>query len=238
MALAPCAGRTYFRGCGSYVNLGSHGRLGGVSIAGELDCRCHPRGSVSLDKIVIMKLKPWKTLSSEVINQNAWSSFIHNEFETPDGRKGDYYYMKTPAGSVMVVPVLADGRLVLHREYRYVFNRISLAFPSGGIQEGQTALEAVRAELKEESGYVAKSIEKVGELAPSTGILHEYTTYFFAHDLEEGESEPEPFEEFEKVLMTVEEVDEAIASGEVWDGFTVCAWQLMRERVLNYRNQL
>ncbi|NQV90349.1 NUDIX hydrolase [Candidatus Uhrbacteria bacterium] len=185
-----------------------------------------------------MDLKPWKTLSSEVINENHWSSYIHNTFETPDGHTGDYYYMKTPVGSVMVVPVLSDGRLVLHREYRYIFNRISLAFPSGGIEVGQSALEAVVVELKEESGYSAKSIEMVAKLAPSTGILQEYTTYFFATDLEAGETQPEEAEEFEQVLMTIEEVDEAISSGEVWDGFTVCAWQLMRERVVNYRNTL
>jgi 8-oxo-dGTP pyrophosphatase MutT (NUDIX family) len=179
-------------------------------------------------------MKSWKTLSTEVINKNPWTEFLHDRFETPDGKQGDYYYIKTPIGSVIIVPILNDGRLVLHREYRYLFDRESLEFPSGGIKIDQTDKEAAVAELREETGYTAENIEKISEIAPGNGLFLEYTHVFLADGLAPGETDPDEFESFEAALMTVEEVDEAIQSGEIWDGFSISAWCLVRQRVIDF----
>jgi ADP-ribose pyrophosphatase len=182
-----------------------------------------------------MDFKPWKTLKREVIQENPWSSFYHDIFETADGKRGDYYYMRTPVGSVLVVPLLADGRLVLHREYRYLFDRVSLEFPSGGIKLDQTPTQAALAELEEETGYQAKSIKKIQEVAPANGMFLEYTHVFFAQDLTKTQMNPDEFERFEIVLMTPEEVDRAIKEGEIWDGFSLSGWLLVRNLVLQQR---
>lgn len=182
----------------------------------------------------MQSMKSWKTLKTESLHKNPWTEFLHKRFETPDGKQGDYYYMKTPVGSVIIVPVLDDGRLVLHREYRYLFDRVSLEFPSGGIKLEQTDEEAAVAELQEETGYTAGHIEKIREVAPANGLFEEYMRVYLAHGLVAGETNPDEFESFESVLMTVEEVDEAIGSGEIWDGFSISAWCLVRKKVVEY----
>ncbi|NQV89556.1 MAG: NUDIX hydrolase [Parcubacteria group bacterium] len=178
-------------------------------------------------------MKKWKRISTEVINKNPWTEFLHDRFETPDGRQGDYYYMKTPVGSVLIVPLLDDGRLVLHREYRYLFDRISLEFPAGGIKIEQSPEQAARAELQEETGYTVNHLEEIQKIAPGNGLFLEYTHVFLAKELTAGETSPDEFEEFEPVLMTVGEVDAAIQTGEIWDGFSLSAWCLVRQRVLD-----
>ena len=177
-------------------------------------------------------MKKWKRLSRKSLHKNQWTEFIHDRFETEDGRQGDYYFMKTPVGSVITVPLLDDGRLVLHREYRYVFDRESLEFPSGGIKVGQTPEEAAMAELEEETGFIAGKLEKRLEIAPVNGLFLEYLRVFFASGLTAGEAKPDEFEEFEQVLMTPDEIDQAIASGEIWDGFSIIAWHLCKETVI------
>ena len=177
-------------------------------------------------------MKKWKTLSSEVINKNPWTEFRHDRFEMPSGYQGDYFYLQTPGGSVTIVPILPDGRIVLHREYRYLFERESLEFPSGGVKAGQTPEQAAAAELEEETGYAGGSFEMLSKTAPTNGLLREYMHTFVATGLTEGVARPDETEDFEVVTMTVDEVDAAIASGEIWDGFCVTAWYFARPRVL------
>lgn len=183
-------------------------------------------------------MKPWETLSSEVLHKNPWTSFHKDRFRMPNGFEGDYYYMKTPAGSVVIVPVLADGRLVLHREYRYLFDRVSLEFPCGGIKVEQTPDVAAHAELEEETGYKAQVMEYIHKIAPSNGMFKEYSDIYLATGLTDGDAKPDKTEEFEVVLMTPEEVDQAIEEKEIWDGFTIIAWQLTRQKVLDTINKL
>ena len=177
-------------------------------------------------------MKKWKTLSSEIINKNPWTEFRHDRFEMPNGYQGDYYYIQTPGGSVAVVPVLNDGRLVLVSQHRYLFDRTSLTFPVGGVKEAQTPEEGARAELLEESGYSAGKIDLLAKTAPSHGLIKEYTHTYLATDLSEGIPNPDDTEQIEVVLMSAEEIDAAIASGEIWDGFTIIAWYFARPSVL------
>lgn len=184
-----------------------------------------------------MDFKPWKTLQTEVLHENPWTSFHHDRFEIPNGKQGDYYYMKT-RGSVVIVPLLDDGRLVLHREYRYLFDRVSLEFPSGGIKLDQTPDQAAAAELEEEIGYRSQSLEAVQEVAPANGTYKEYAHIYIATRLQAGASRPDETELFEVVLLSPSDLDQAILKGEIWDGFTIVAWCLCRERVLKHMSNL
>jgi hypothetical protein len=40
-------------------------------------------------------LKPWTTLSSEVVHRNPWYSVVHEKFVTPSKNTGDYYVIHT-----------------------------------------------------------------------------------------------------------------------------------------------
>jgi 8-oxo-dGTP pyrophosphatase MutT (NUDIX family) len=185
-----------------------------------------------------MEKKSWETLSTEVLAENKFSSYHHDKFKTPDGVEGDFYYLKTPVGEVVIIPVLDDGRIVLHHEYKYIFDRISLEFASGGIKLGQTIEEAAKAELREETGCTASSLELVHRVARDNGIFKQYTNIFFATKVTQGESTPDNTEEFEMVYLTVSELDKVMASGEIWDVSTISAWHLVRPRVIEYINSI
>jgi 8-oxo-dGTP pyrophosphatase MutT (NUDIX family) len=78
--------------------------------------------------------------------------FVHQRLIMPDGEKLDWYYVDTRA-SVMVVPVLGNGQLVLVRQYRHNLGRYTLEFPAGEVSEGEAPEEAALRELAEETGY-------------------------------------------------------------------------------------
>ena len=81
----------------------------------------------------------WQQISRETLFDNPYYRISHDRYRRPDGEIGDYYYVDIP-GSTMVVPALADGRLVLVRQYRYLMARPSLEFPAGGLPRAPAIL--------------------------------------------------------------------------------------------------
>jgi ADP-ribose pyrophosphatase len=175
-------------------------------------------------------LKRWKNLSTEILNKNPWTQFRHDRFEMPNGTQGDYYYLHS-GGAAAIIPITADGKLVLNKQYRYLFNRDSIEFPSGGIKEGQTPEEAAHAELAEETGYKCGKLVKIGEVGAANGVYDEMTHIFIATELEETEMLSDETEEFEILKLTFDQVEELIQTNEIWDGFMLFSWALARHKI-------
>ncbi len=167
----------------------------------------------------------WTRLHRETVFSCDYYDLAHDRYQQPDGQAGDYYYISIP-GSTMIVPRLADGRLVLTRQHRYLVGRPSVEFPAGGIKRGVAALENARRELREEAGRLADSWRRIGEFAPYNGVSNELCQVYLAEDLRQVPAAPEPTEELEVLVMEVAELDRAIAAGEIWDGMTIAAFAL------------
>lgn len=90
--------------------------------------------------------------------------FVREEIRMPDGYHCDWYYVDTPP-SVLVVPVTADGSMVMVRQWRHNLKRHTLEFPAGTVEEGEPIEDAVRRELAEETGFAlgpGGRLEKLG----------------------------------------------------------------------------
>lgn len=163
--------------------------------------------------------------SSEVILENPYWQYRKDTYSLPSGTKGDYHYIHSH-GSVFVIPVTDEGKLILLRQYRYLNRRESIEFIGGGIKEGQSAEVAARAELSEEAGITAKELQKIGEFNPFNGVTDEICTVFVAKGLSFGAAKPEESEEFERLEHPPHVLREMIARGEIWDGMTLAAFAL------------
>ena len=126
--------------------------------------------------------RKWPTLFSEVIHRNRWFKIIHDKFKFPSGKEGDYYFLRT-GGSVTIVPILAD-KIIFIREFRYPSQRKLLELPTGKKEKGETPLFSARKELREETGYQAKTIKKIGSYFVFAGLSSERSYVFLAEDLQ------------------------------------------------------
>ncbi|HVH61762.1 MAG TPA: NUDIX hydrolase, partial [Candidatus Sulfotelmatobacter sp.] len=99
--------------------------------------------------------------------------------------------MITHPGSVVVLPVLPDGRVVLIQQYRYAARQYLWELVAGRIDEGETPLEAAERELREETGYRAKRFRTFLEFFPTPGFLEEKMYLLLAEGLTPGKAEPE-----------------------------------------------
>lgn len=178
-----------------------------------------------------MPLKRWTTLSRRFVHENPWWRYRLDEFILPNGTKSEYHCVQTN-GSSMVVPVDAEGKILLVNQYRYLLDRESLELPCGGVKDGSSYDGTARQELAEETGYAADSLVNAGEFNPFNGVTDEMCRVYIATGLRFVGAKPEETEEFELFRLSPGELDERIASGEIWDGMTMAAWAMARPRVL------
>jgi ADP-ribose pyrophosphatase len=103
----------------------------------------------------------------------------------------------THPGSVVVLPVLPDGRILLIRQYRHATRQYLWELVAGRMDPGETPKVAAARELKEETGYRAKRMRTFLDVFPTPGFLEERMFILLAEGLTAGVAEPE---EDEKII--------------------------------------
>jgi ADP-ribose pyrophosphatase len=121
----------------------------------------------------------------------------------------------------MVVPLLADGSLLLERQYRYPMGRVMLEFPAGKLDAGEDPRVCGQRELLEETGYSAAEWAYAGVLHNAIAYSDEGIHIFFARGLTRGEQKLDEGEFLELVTHTVDELDRLAAQGELTDAQTL-----------------
>lgn len=172
-------------------------------------------------------LKRLKKLSTEIAHANPWWEYRHDRYVRPDEKEGDYYYVHTP-GSVVVIPVLENGKLFLTKQFRYLNQRESLEFIGGGVKQGASSLESAKEELREEGGFEANELTMIGRLNPFNGATDEICEVYVARGLTKIGATPEASEEFEEHELSLEEIEQFIREGTLWDGMSIAALMLYK----------
>jgi len=110
---------------------------------------------------------PLKPIKSEITYATPWFQIVAKTM-----REGEepYYSLRLPDYAA-VLAITAEERVVIVRQYRPAVERYTLELPSGLVDPGETAAEAARRELLEETGYEAGELEVLGPMDPDTGRL-------------------------------------------------------------------
>ncbi len=140
----------------------------------------------------------------------------------PDGRSA-FREVVEHRGSVAIIPLLDDGRIVLLRQYRPVIGEWILEIPAGTIEPGERPHECALRELEEETGYRAGKITKLLEFYVSPGYTTEKIYLYKAENLQKTKPRPEPYEFLEIVELTLSEALDKILNGDIRDAKTIIA---------------
>jgi ADP-ribose pyrophosphatase len=131
-----------------------------------------------------------KILRSEIIYQGKVFGVRRDEVREPDGLRATREVITHP-GSVIVLPLLPDGRVLLIRQYRHATRQYLWELVAGRIDSGESVRQAAARELIEETGYRAKKFQVFLDMFPTPGFLEERMYILLADKLTPGEAEPE-----------------------------------------------
>ena len=124
-------------------------------------------------------------------------------------------------GSVVVLPRLEDGRIVLVRQFRYAAGRALWELVAGGLEPREPVLKAARRELREETGYRARCVKRLLSFFPTPGFVAERMHLVEATGLTLGDARPESDERIEVGLFPMQQVRAMLKSGRIQDGKTL-----------------
>ncbi len=127
-------------------------------------------------------------------------------------------------GAAAVVAVTDSGKLLMVRQYRNSFDRITLEIPAGGrnTSDEDTKVCAAR-ELEEETGCKSDNLEFLISVATEIAFCNEVIDVYVAKNLIPSKRNLDPDEFIDVEEYSVDELLEKIYSGEIQDSKTVAA---------------
>ncbi len=170
----------------------------------------------------MIRHQAWKTLSRRVVfDQAPWLVVEYHTVELPDGRQiTDWSWVKTP-DYINVVVLTDTGEYLCFRQRKYGVPEPMLSLVGGYIKPGEAPLAAAQRELLEETGYVSGDWVTLGQFLvdPNRGVAT--GNLFLAREARKtGEIDSDDLEEQEVVMLSRQELEQALAEGE----FKILAW--------------
>jgi ADP-ribose pyrophosphatase len=157
----------------------------------------------------------WDILSTEVLAKTPRFDLVKEQVRLPNGNIKDIYLIEQN-DSAVIMPVTADGKILLILEYRHPCRGKVLSLPGGLVETGDTPLKTAEKELFEETGYKAESFELVQAVYQDPPRTNRLAHLFIAHNaILIAKQDLTEFEDLEVVLMTPQELLQALAQGQV-----------------------
>ena len=159
--------------------------------------------------------RSWRRLSSRYVAEYKVTKVREDRYRfEPTQAEADFLVCES-ADWVVILPVTVDGEVVFVRQYRHGVRQVVLELPGGLIDGGESAEEAAKRELREETGYEATSVRQVADLLPNPALNTAHCHVVLAEGcrLIQGQ-DLDPFEQIEVVTYPLSEVPGLIRSGQ------------------------
>jgi ADP-ribose pyrophosphatase len=146
----------------------------------------------------------------------------------PNGRTVTLDMVRHP-GSVVLLPMQGEGRIVLIRQYRYAVDRWIWELPAGSLDAGEDPVAAAARECEEEIGLVPGRVEFAGAWYPTPGFCTEVMNYYRLADLRapapgDPHAHKDEDEDIRVHVFTLDEARAMVRRGDIVDLKT--AWGL------------
>jgi len=158
--------------------------------------------------------------ADKIIYSSKFFDVEEKNFLLPQGVSKKYAIVRRKPISV-IIPLIDADNLYLILQFRSIFNRWILEAPSGHIDKGESALDAAKRELKEETGLVASDWQKLIEYDSSGSVIDSHVSIFLARKLKKQKASPEDYEDIKLVKMSFDKALEKIVSGEISTASTI-----------------
>jgi ADP-ribose pyrophosphatase len=169
---------------------------------------------------VAKKKAPAKIVSSKVVFKGLVFGVRRDTVLEPGGVEVTREIVTHP-GSVVVLPVFPDGRILMVRQYRHAVRQYLWELVAGSKDPGESFATGARRELLEETGYTARRMRKLLDVFPTPGFVSESMVIFLAEGLKAGKAQPEADEKIVLRIFTLREIENWMRAGKIRDAKSV-----------------
>ena len=165
-----------------------------------------------------------KRINRELVYKGKIVDFYKDTMAIPNGNVVFWDHLEHQ-GAAAVIPVLADGRIILVRQLRNSVEKYTWEIPAGGLDgKDEPTIVAARRELAEETGFTTdEELELLISIHTTVAYCNEKIDIYVAHGLKEGLQHLDEDEFLDVKAFTVDEIKEMIYSGKMTDAKTISA---------------
>jgi len=173
----------------------------------------------------------FERLERKLVCKGAIIDYYHDLIKVPNGNVVIWDYIDHQ-GAAAVLPVTAEGKILMVRQYRNALNRETLEIPAGGLSgPDEPAKAAAARELEEETGFSSQNLEWLITIRTTVAFCNERIDIYVARDLVKTGQHLDEDEYINVEAYTLEELCDLIYSGKIEDSKTISA-------IMSYKNKI
>ncbi len=169
-----------------------------------------------------------ETLSSRMVFEGRAVKLRIDSVKLPSGRETTREIVEHE-NCVAIVALDDADNVLLVKQYRKPVEKDLLEIPAGGIDPGESPEDAVRREMREETGFLPQKLAKLGGFYSSPGFCTEYLHLYLATDLVPKPLQAEDSESISLVRVPLKEIPGLIASGAICDAKSIAGMLVFLE---------
>lgn len=133
-------------------------------------------------------------------------------------------------GTLMIISLSQDNKLVLDKIYRKSIEKFSLEVPNKRIDSSENHIEVLKTRMMEELGYEIESIKKVYSFYPAVSYSDEKVYLYFARVKKVNENRDDNFTTLE---ISLDDVVDYIKNQDIFDGKSIVAINFLKNNIEN-----
>jgi ADP-ribose pyrophosphatase len=161
-----------------------------------------------------------QTLSSRLIYDGRAVRLRVDTVRMPSGRETTREIVEH-SDCVAVIAVDDKDNVLLVNQFRKPVEKELLEIPAGGIEPGEEPVDCVRREMREETGFLPRKVERLGGFYSTPGYCTEYLYLYLASDLVPSPLQAEDSESIRLVRMPLAQIPGLITSGSICDAKSI-----------------
>ena len=161
-----------------------------------------------------------KTLSSQLIYEGRAVKLRVDTVKMASGRETTREIVEH-SDCVAIIAIDANDNVLLVNQFRKPVEKELLEIPAGGIEAGEDPVMTVHREMREETGYLPRKVERLGGFYSTPGYCTEYLYLYLATDLIPSQLHAEDTESIRLVRVPIGQIPSLITSGSICDAKSI-----------------